>query len=189
VQVYDALTAECIMSPNVVRVRQEPSIAEIQECLATTHNAFPVRNSDDRFAGMVTRAQLEEALDQGGSVDITLSTRMDHSPFIVQRTVSLRRVLRLFRGMGLRHIPVVDINGGNRQVIGMISRKDFLDTPNSLSEGLLDSKFEKVTRAFMKDMEGFRTYRLVTQTLITRTANTLAHRERGAQEEAWRRQG
>jgi len=159
-QIYDAITAESIMSKEVVSIKMNPSVAEIQKALESTHNGFPViyqgkLGTEDAFAGMASREQLERVLDQGGSVDLSMERFMDNSPYIVQNSSSLRRVLALFRGMGLRHLPVVDILGGKREVIGIISRKDFLDTPHNLTQGLLDDRFKKDTEKFMAKMETF----------------------------------
>ncbi|XP_011503204.1 PREDICTED: H(+)/Cl(-) exchange transporter 7 [Ceratosolen solmsi marchali] len=52
---------------------------------------------------------------------IDLRPFMNPSPYILKHSATLPRTFRLFRALGLRHLPVVnDIN----EVIGMITRKD-----------------------------------------------------------------
>ncbi|XP_049950327.1 H(+)/Cl(-) exchange transporter 7 isoform X1 [Schistocerca serialis cubense] len=52
---------------------------------------------------------------------VDLRPFMNQSPYTVQHSASLPRVFRLFRALGLRHLPVV--NDAN-EVVGMVTRKD-----------------------------------------------------------------
>ncbi|VVC43664.1 CBS domain,Chloride channel, voltage gated,Chloride channel, core [Cinara cedri] len=52
---------------------------------------------------------------------INLSRFMNPSPYIVQHTMSMPRIFRLFRAMGLRHIIVVNECS---EVVGIVTRKD-----------------------------------------------------------------
>ena len=56
---------------------------------------------------------------------------MNKSPFVVQRDTSLTRVFRLFRTMGLRHLPVVN---DNHEVEGMVTRNDLAHVEEKLKE-------------------------------------------------------
>eukprot|EP00658_Telonema_sp_P-2_P027364 TRINITY_DN21142_c0_g1_i6.p1 TRINITY_DN21142_c0_g1~~TRINITY_DN21142_c0_g1_i6.p1 ORF type:complete len:170 (+),score=30.70 TRINITY_DN21142_c0_g1_i6:312-821(+) len=49
---------------------------------------------------------------------------MNPFPFTVQAGCPLPKVIQLFCGMGLRHLPVLDANS---QVVGIITRKDLHD--------------------------------------------------------------
>jgi len=53
-----------------------------------------------------------------------LSSLMNPTPYTVQAATPLPKVVELFCGMGLRHLPVIDCDG---QVVGMITRKDLHD--------------------------------------------------------------
>ncbi len=55
---------------------------------------------------------------------LDLEPHMNRSPFSVHHDFQLSLAFRLFRSMGLRHLPVVD--DGN-QVVGIITRKDLID--------------------------------------------------------------
>ena len=57
---------------------------------------------------------------------------MDPCPFLANELMPLHRVYRLFGGLGLRHLPVVDCR---EQVVGMITRKDVL--PDIIEERVL----------------------------------------------------
>ncbi|XP_046616599.1 H(+)/Cl(-) exchange transporter 7 isoform X1 [Neodiprion virginianus] len=46
---------------------------------------------------------------------------MNPSPYTVQHSATLPRVFRLFRALGLRHLPIVN---DTNEVIGMVTRKD-----------------------------------------------------------------
>ena len=46
---------------------------------------------------------------------------MDHSPYSINESSSVKKCYRLFRTMGLRHLVVVD---GEHTVTGMITRGD-----------------------------------------------------------------
>ena len=62
---------------------------------------------------------------------------MNSSQFTVQTTFAFDVVFRLFRSMGLRHLPVV--NSDNR-VVGIITRKDLLDPIVEIKYNQLISK-------------------------------------------------
>ncbi|KAF4520380.1 hypothetical protein B566_EDAN012885 [Ephemera danica] len=57
--------------------------------------------------------------EKGFSMD--LRPFMNPSPYTVQHCASLPRVFNLFRGLGLRHLPVIN---SKNEVIGMVTRKD-----------------------------------------------------------------
>ena len=52
---------------------------------------------------------------------IDLTPYMNPSVYVVSCHASLPRIFRLFRALGLRHIPVVD---DYNQVVGIVTRKD-----------------------------------------------------------------
>ncbi|XP_018323894.1 H(+)/Cl(-) exchange transporter 7 isoform X1 [Agrilus planipennis] len=52
---------------------------------------------------------------------VDLRPFMNSSPYTVLHNTSLPRMFRLFRGLGLRHLPIVN---DTNEVIGMVTRKD-----------------------------------------------------------------
>jgi len=55
---------------------------------------------------------------------INLSPFMNLTPYLIQKTATVERVFRLYRTMGLRHLPVIDEHG---KVVGMITRRDLVN--------------------------------------------------------------
>jgi chloride channel 7 len=55
--------------------------------------------------------------------DFTVDLRpvMNASPYTVVHSTSMPRIFRLFRGLGLRHLTVVN---DHNEVVGMVTRKD-----------------------------------------------------------------
>ena len=105
------------------------------------------------FVGLITRENLDGQLQKcrsTGKASIDVSLAMDPSPFIAQSQLSLRRVLRLFRGMGLRHVVVVD---SRQRVVGIITRKDFINAPTTVQMAVKDPRFVRATREAMMRME------------------------------------
>eukprot|EP00049_Salpingoeca_infusionum_P002964 m.61731 g.61731 ORF g.61731 m.61731 type:complete len:816 (-) comp11878_c0_seq3:424-2871(-) len=56
---------------------------------------------------------------------------MNPSPYHVLETGSLSRIFQLFRTMGLRHLVVTNLN---RQLVGMITRKDIANITNDMKK-------------------------------------------------------
>jgi len=54
---------------------------------------------------------------------INLTPYMNLTPFLIQKNATVERVFRLFRTMGLRHLPVID---DRAKVVGMITRRDLV---------------------------------------------------------------
>jgi len=166
-KVFDALSADSIMNRDVKMLSIEEKMGVIEDMLeATHHNAFPVVETgvsglNRYFAGMITRSQLDQLVENSKITSkyasaledkektIDLSVSMNPSPFIVQSQLSLRRVLRLFRGMGLRHLCVVD---ARQRVVGIISRKDLINAPKKINRALNDGKFVRSARVAMNRM-------------------------------------
>jgi len=62
---------------------------------------------------------------------------MNLTPFLIQKNATAERVFRLFRTMGLRHLPVID---GRAKVVGMITRRDIVNYEKKLPEQKLKKK-------------------------------------------------
>ncbi|XP_076440006.1 H(+)/Cl(-) exchange transporter 7-like isoform X2 [Babylonia areolata] len=52
---------------------------------------------------------------------VNLEPFMNTSPYTVNETASFSRIFKLFRGLGLRHLVVIN---GDSEVLGMVTRKD-----------------------------------------------------------------
>jgi chloride channel 7 len=80
-------------------------------------------------------AEAEHAMRQdtgAPSAELDVGPFMSPTPYTIQNTSTLSRVLHLFQRLGLRHLPVVD---NRNNVVGMITRKDIVHS--ALDEALL----------------------------------------------------
>ncbi len=93
------------------------------------------------FRGLMARQSNDTlALDRALTMEdrrarINLAPYMNRSPFSIHRDFWSIYAYRLFRSMGLRHLPVVD---DDDQVVGMITRKDLI-------EPVIRAKFDVMT--------------------------------------------
>uniref|UniRef100_A0A6P7FEH3 Chloride channel protein n=1 Tax=Diabrotica virgifera virgifera TaxID=50390 RepID=A0A6P7FEH3_DIAVI len=62
-----------------------------------------------------------ELTDEEKTCSMDLRPFMNPSPYTVLHSSSLPRMFRLFRGLGLRHLPIVN---DTNEVVGMVTRKD-----------------------------------------------------------------
>jgi len=136
-----AVKASEMMSTPVKVLRTVEKIGKIVEVMDShTHNGYPVvedyehngkecelGESFGRLKGFILRSQLQQILRGSGQevseseMESTLDLRMhmDRAPFTIHENISLPRIFKLFRGLGLRHLIVV--NDRNR-VSGVITR-------------------------------------------------------------------
>ena len=87
----------------------------------------PTRNG----GGAAGNNGMEAAQDAGASFDppaaeplVDLRPLCDRTPYTVNEMLPLRRVLRLFKAMGLRHLVVVD---SRSRVVGIITRRNLVE--------------------------------------------------------------
>ena len=57
------------------------------------------------------------------SKKINLGTYMNSCPYTVYANSKLTKVFRLYRGMALRHVPVINLEN---EVVGIITRKELM---------------------------------------------------------------
>lgn len=74
----------------------------------------------DEYPRHLTIQEVDVAEDEMGFT-VDLRPYMNPSPYTVQHSASLPRVFRLFRGLGLRHLAVVN---DTNEVTGIVTRKD-----------------------------------------------------------------
>ena len=110
-----------VMAAPAVCMRETDSV---QEALAakrsTSHNGFPVVDRDGALVGVVSTSMLERVQVDP---DATVADVMDGSPVAVRAGDALGRSIRLFRRLGMRHLPVVD---GRWVPIGIVTRKNLM---------------------------------------------------------------
>jgi len=65
---------------------------------------------------------------------INLTPYMNIAPYVIHKNAPVVRVFRLYRTMGLRHLPVIDVNG---TIVGMITRRDLFGFQTKLIQNKL----------------------------------------------------
>ena len=78
---------------------------------------------DDLQNNLASKGTPVEEIDDAGldGVYINLQPLMDAWPYVVFEGASLSRVYRLYRGLGVRHLPVINTDN---VVVGILSRKE-----------------------------------------------------------------
>ncbi|ELT96405.1 hypothetical protein CAPTEDRAFT_203043 [Capitella teleta] len=138
-EMTNTIRAREVMNSPVECLRTQEKIGRIAKILndPESHNGFPVVDDYDpdssisgtygRLKGFILKSQLKQILmaegedispDEYDSV-IDLRMHMDRAPYSIQDEISLPRVFKLFRGLGLRHLIVVT---DRNRVAGVITR-------------------------------------------------------------------
>jgi len=144
-------TARDVMCMKLLTLNVTETHTKLKSVLQTSHNNFPVLNTDGSFLGCISRSDILKVLKHGRdltsweeyqscspedptqSPDQPLEDCLNNgkyslhnitnlSPWTVQASTSASMTYALFRNMGLRHLIVLD--GGD--LVGIITRKDFL---------------------------------------------------------------
>ncbi|KAK7111918.1 H(+)/Cl(-) exchange transporter 7-like [Littorina saxatilis] len=72
-----------------------------------------------------------------GEYTVNLEPFMNKAPYTVSESASFPRIFRLFRGLGLRHLVVIN---GDSEVLGMVTRKDLARYRVKSKDGKLKMK-------------------------------------------------
>ena len=115
------------------------------------HGAYPLVNGDytdnisnDRLEGLISVEQLQVAHDSAKMSDydfVNLLQFGDRSPLTVHPHTRIGRAYEVFRKLGMRHLPVVDLEG---DAVGMITRKDLMTY--RLKENILITRVQALWR-------------------------------------------
>jgi CBS domain-containing protein len=117
------LTAGAIMTPDLLTVRPEASIAEaIETLLSKEISGLPVVDESDRLVGVITEfALLAVAYDQRVK-NHTVSQHMTRDVITVDVNDPLSRVADVCIVHRVRRVPVMQ----NGRLVGLIARRDVL---------------------------------------------------------------
>jgi CBS domain-containing protein len=85
---------------------------------------YPVVDANGRLAGVVTRRELQEIVDDGVASVGALFSGSRKAPTVAYPDESLRVVVYRMAGSGLTRFPVVDRESG--RLVGMIALADLL---------------------------------------------------------------
>lgn len=64
-----------------------------------------------------------DELEKNRNKKINLGVYMNACPYTVYANSKLTKVFRLYRGMALRHVPVINLSN---EVVGIITRKELM---------------------------------------------------------------
>jgi len=152
-----SIKAREIMGKPVVVLRTVEKIRSIIDILngPKSHNGFPVvenynpatANYYGALKGFIKRSTLqtilyadnEEVSEEEMDATIDLKMHMELSPYSIEENVSLPRIFKMFRGLGLRHL--VCVNDRN-YVTGIITRINLAKFREESIKGKL--KFEEL---------------------------------------------
>eukprot|EP00047_Mylnosiga_fluctuans_P023816 m.146572 g.146572 ORF g.146572 m.146572 type:complete len:848 (+) comp9698_c0_seq1:187-2730(+) len=94
--------------------------------------ASPQADGDDdacirvRLCGVILRKYVERLVQKAphDAVEIDMTSYMDETPVVVQPEFTMAQAFRMFRTLGLRHLPVVN---RDFELQGVITRRNFLE--------------------------------------------------------------
>lgn len=88
------------------------------------HNAFPIISSNNKLAGIITKADIEDALFQGNSLETSVEKIMNPSPIVIMPENNLYTAYYRLHSFNTEWLVVID----NKHCIkGIITRKDIHD--------------------------------------------------------------
>jgi H+/Cl- antiporter ClcA/CBS domain-containing protein len=140
-----SLMASGVMTSPVQCLKTTEKLAELRQIAQnpSSHNGYPVvEDMDDEYSsscddkdldkkekvsgrlkGFMLKTHLMRILENFQKLDenevIDLTPFMNISPYSIQENITLPRIFKIFRGLGLRHLVVVNDRNG---VVGMITR-------------------------------------------------------------------
>eukprot|EP00656_Telonema_subtile_P013816 TRINITY_DN17024_c0_g1_i8.p1 TRINITY_DN17024_c0_g1~~TRINITY_DN17024_c0_g1_i8.p1 ORF type:complete len:337 (-),score=80.40 TRINITY_DN17024_c0_g1_i8:121-1131(-) len=100
------------------------SVVEVDDVLAHLH---PL-DFTTSLSSTVDKLEDVEITPEQGAVEVDLRSFMNPVPLAVQEVCPVTRVFRVFRGLGLRHLVVVDVQN---HVMGMITRAELAHDPEA----------------------------------------------------------
>ncbi len=111
------MKAKEIMTPNVIRVREDNTIEDAARLLARHHiTGLPVVNSDEALVGLITEYDLISK--QGHHV----SEIMSRSVISVTADTEVEAVAHLLTSQHIRRVPVLE----DGRLVGIVSQSDLV---------------------------------------------------------------
>jgi CIC family chloride channel protein len=118
-----------VMRTNVLAVGLDTPVAALRTALhggpdRRPQRLYPVVDAESRLAGVVTRRELQEIVDEGAASVGALFSGSRKAPTVAYPDESLRVVVYRMAGSGLTRFPVVDRESG--RLVGMNALADLL---------------------------------------------------------------
>jgi chloride channel 7 len=92
-----------------------------KKCYAHTDIKLEPRDFRESYPRFIDISILQHVSDEEKEFEIDLRPYMNLSPYSLTENSNLPRVFRLFRGLGLRHLVIVDLHNN---VVGIVTRID-----------------------------------------------------------------
>ena len=125
----DSITVSEAMIKDVIAVNESDSVRDVGlKIKKTNHRGFPVLSDDGKLAGMVTRQDINKAL-QGGSAESEVKKVMTTDIILCHPNESLKTALNKMAKKNIGRIPVVK-QGTTEDIIGILTRKSIITAYN-----------------------------------------------------------
>lgn len=125
----ETITVSEAQTKETVSVSQSDTVRDVGLMIkATNHRGFPVLDGNDKLVGMVTRKDINRALDKGGA-GVEVKQYMSKDLIVCYPDESLKTALRKLAEKNIGRIPVVGREDRSK-LIGLITRKNIISTYN-----------------------------------------------------------
>jgi CIC family chloride channel protein len=126
--IMERLHARAALDARIRSVSPAATVDDVVRAASETrHGAIPVVEDDRTLIGLITHHSLREAITARGDLArLLIAEDLAESVDAVAPDDSLRKALAVMNVRGLDAVAVVDIAGGSRRFIGLLSRADIL---------------------------------------------------------------
>jgi len=129
VDLMDSITVSEAMIKDVIAVKESETVRDVGlKIKKTNHRGFPVISKDGRLVGMVTRQDINQAL-QSGDADSAVQNVMTKDIIVCFPNESLKTALHKMARKNIGRIPVVE-NEKRGKIIGILTRKSIITAYN-----------------------------------------------------------
>ena len=143
VDYMESITVSDALIHDVISVDQSDTVQDVGLKIKTTnHRGFPVLDGEGKLAGIVTRKDINRALNEGKTV-IEVRNVMTKNVVVCYPDESLKRALHKMAEKNIGRLPVVN-RDDQKHVIGLITRKSLMSAYNQALDktGLKYQKLE-----------------------------------------------
>jgi CBS domain-containing protein len=118
------MTAAHLMEEELVAFEGETACHDIARSMVNGNfGSVPIVNPTRGLIGMLTEADLLDALSRGKDLKKTPASELMSQPVSIAEEMTAEEIIALFQARHLIRVPVVDSRG---RLVGMIARRDLL---------------------------------------------------------------
>jgi len=129
VDLMDSIIVSEAMIKDVIAVNESETVRNVGlKIKKTNHRGFPVLSEEGKLAGMVTRQDINHAL-QSGDADSEVKKVMTKDIIVCFPNESLKTALNKMAKKNIGRIPVVEIEN-QENIIGILTRKSIINAYN-----------------------------------------------------------